>query len=88
MTAASGLQISLAAWSMHRMFAGRELDQLGMVQMCADLGIRGFEFVNTFFPSPQYAYLQRLKELAADRDVRLLLIMCDAEGDMASDAQT
>jgi sugar phosphate isomerase/epimerase len=82
--ATSDLQISLAAWSMHRLFAAREVDQLGMVQMCADLGIRGFEFVNSFFPSPQYRYLQRLLKLAGDLDVRLLLIMCDGEGELAA----
>jgi sugar phosphate isomerase/epimerase len=81
---APDLQISLAAWSLHRAFRKGELDQLGMVRLCAELGIRGFEFVNSFFPSPQYRYLQRLNQLAADLDVRLLLIMCDAEGDMAA----
>jgi sugar phosphate isomerase/epimerase len=84
----SKLQISLAAWSMHRLFQAREIDQLGMVQMCAELGIHGFEFVNTFFPSPQYAYLQRLKQTASDLDVRLLLIMCDAEGEMGAAEKT
>ncbi len=78
------LQISLAAWSMHRMFRAGEVDQIGMLRLCAELGIRGFEFVNTFFPSPQYAYLLRLKSLAEELDVRPLLIMCDAEGDMAA----
>ena len=85
MTSAPGqLQISLAAWSMHRMFFARELDQLGMVRLCAEMGISGFEMVNTFFPSPQYLYLRRLRSEAEDRGVRLLLIMCDAEGDMAA----
>jgi sugar phosphate isomerase/epimerase len=81
---APGLRISLAAWSMHRLFFDKAIDQLGMVRMCAELGIHGFEFVNTFFPSPQYRYLQSLRQLAADNDVRLLLIMCDGEGEMAS----
>jgi hypothetical protein len=55
-----------------------------MVRMCAELGIKGFEFVNTFFPSPQYRYLQRLRELMAELGVTALLIMCDGEGEMAS----
>jgi sugar phosphate isomerase/epimerase len=79
-----GLQISLAAWSLHRMFRAGEIDQLGMVRLCAEMGIGGFEFVNTFFPSPQYRYLTRLRDLAAELDVRLLLIMCDGEGELAS----
>ena len=54
-----------------------------MVERCAELGIHGFEMVNTFFPSPQYAYLRHLKKRADELDVRLLLIMCDLEGDLA-----
>lgn len=85
MTSPSGrLHISLAAWSLHRAFFARELDQLGMVRLCEDLGIPGFEMVNTFFPSPQYLYLRRLRSEAEDRGIRLLLIMCDGEGDMAA----
>lgn len=76
-------QISLAAWSMHRLFGAKQVDQLGMVDMCAELSIGGFEMVNTFFPSPQYAYLKALRKRADDADVKLLLIMCDGEGSMA-----
>ena len=79
----SGLKISLAAWSLHRAFFARELDQLGMLQTCAELGIGGFELVNTFFPSPQYAYLRHMKKRADELGVELLLIMCDLEGDLA-----
>lgn len=85
MTAAQRrFDISLAAWSMHRMFFQREIDQMGMVDLCAELGIGALELVNTFFPSPQYAYLKELRRRAEDRDVRLLLIMCDGEGSMAA----
>jgi L-ribulose-5-phosphate 3-epimerase len=76
-------EISLAAWSMHRMFFAKQIDQLGMVDMTAELGIGGFEMVNTFFPSPQYGYLEQLRKHAEDANVKLLLIMCDAEGSMA-----
>jgi len=75
--------ISVAAWSLHRMFFAKQIDQLGMVDLTADAGIGGFEMVNTFFPSPQYAYLKQLKQRADDRGVQLLLIMCDGEGSMA-----
>jgi sugar phosphate isomerase/epimerase len=77
------LRISLAAWSLHRAFFAREIDQLGMLDACAELGMRGFEMVNTFFPSPQYEYLKQLRRRAEGQDVRLLLIMCDGEGSMA-----
>ena len=75
--------ISLAAWSLHKMFFAKEIDQMGMVDFTAKHGIGGFEMVNTFFPSPQYAYLKQLKQRADDQNVKLLLIMCDGEGSMA-----
>jgi len=76
-------EISLAAWSMHRMFLAREIDQMGMVDLAAECGIGGLELVNTFFPSPQYGYLKQLRKRADDAGVRILLIMCDAEGSLA-----
>ncbi len=75
--------ISLAAWSMHKMFFAKEIDQLGMVDLCQNLRIDGLELVNTFFPSPQYGYLKQLRKRAEDAGVEILLIMCDAEGSMA-----
>ena len=63
-------KISLAAWSMHRMFFAKQIDQLGMVDLCHDLGIGGLELVNTFFPSPQYGYLKQLRKRAEDAGVQ------------------
>ena len=83
MSPSSELKISLAAWSLHRMYFAREIDQIGMLELCGELGIPGFEMVNTFFPSPQYAYLRQMKRRADELSVELLLIMCDAEGDVA-----
>lgn len=80
----AGLKLSLAAWSMHRMFFAREIDQLGMVALAAELGFPALELVNTFFPSPQLAYLRRLRQAADEAGVAIPLIMCDGEGDMAS----
>jgi sugar phosphate isomerase/epimerase len=78
----SGLKISLAAWSLHKAFFDKQLDQLGMLDTCAELGIGGFELVNTFFPSPQYAYLRHMKKRADAASIELPLIMCDLEGDL------
>lgn len=83
MSGAHDLKISLAAWSLHKEFFDKKIDQLGMLDACAELGIRGFELVNTFFPSPQYAYLRHLRKRAEEQGVELLLIMCDLEGDLA-----
>jgi len=76
--------VSLAAWSLHKMFFGKKIDQLGMVRMCKkQFDIGAFELVNTMFPSPTYQYCQQLKKVANNNGVKLLLIMCDREGDMS-----
>jgi sugar phosphate isomerase/epimerase len=76
------MKISLAAWSLHKAFFAKELDQIGMLDTCAEMGIPGFELVNTFFPAPQHAYLRHLRKRADDAGIELLLIMCDLEGDL------
>ena len=83
MTSNNELKISLAAWSLHREFFDKKIDQLGMLDACGEFGITGFELVNTFFPAPQYAYLRHMKKRAEEAGIELLLIMCDAEGDLA-----
>ncbi len=80
----SWIRLSLAAWSMHRMFFAHETDQLGMVALAAELGFPALELVNTFFPSPQLAYVRKLRQVAGAAGVAIPLIMCDGEGDMAS----
>jgi sugar phosphate isomerase/epimerase len=80
MSASQEMKVSLAAWSLHRAFFAREIDQLGMLEACAEFGIAGFELVNTFFPSPQYAYLRHMKNRADELGIELPLIMCDLEG--------
>jgi len=77
-------RISLAAWSLHREFFAREISLAGMIRYAGDLGITGFEFVNTFFKAPQYGYVRGLGATAEKAGVQPLLIMCDAEGDLAS----
>ena len=75
-------EISLAAWSVHKEFFAGKITQIQMVDLCAELGIAGLELVNSFHPSPQYDYHRQLKKRAADKGVRLVLIMCDGEGAM------
>src|SRR5690242_16331264 len=80
----AGLRLSLAAWSVHRMFFAHEIDQLGMVALAAELGFEALELVNTFFPGPQLAYVRKLRQAADEAGVAIPLIMCDGEGDLAS----
>jgi len=77
-------EISVAAWSVHRMFQAGKLKQIDMPELCRkEFDISGLELVNSFFPSPQYSYCKDLLKRAADNGVKILLIMCDGEGDMA-----
>ena len=76
--------ISLQVWSLHRAFFAGELDQVGMLRLCPELGLSGLEMYNTFFPSPQYLYLRGLRAEAEQLGVRLLLIVCDMEGNLGA----
>ena len=76
-------EISLAAWSVHRMFFADKIKQIDMPELCRkEFDIGGLELVNSFFASPQYTYCKDLRKRAEDSGVKILLIMCDGEGDM------
>ncbi len=77
-------RISIAAWSWHRMFYDGKITQEDQPRMAREAGAAGLELVNSFFPSPQYDYLKKLKQIADDEGIRILLIMCDDEGSMYS----
>ena len=57
---------------------------MGMLDLTHELGIGALELVNTFFPSPQYAYLKQFRKHADELGVKIPLIMCDGEGSMAA----
>ena len=75
--------LSLASWSLHQMYDRGELDQLGMVRFAGEHGFSGFELGNRYFRAPTQGYLRELTDVAESLDVRLLLIMCNDEGDVA-----
>ncbi|MGC9330146.1 MAG: sugar phosphate isomerase/epimerase family protein, partial [Candidatus Hinthialibacter sp.] len=76
--------ISVAAWSWHKMLFAGEVKQIDQPRMAREAGATGLELVNTFFPSPQYTYLQNLIKTAKNEGIKILLIMCDGEGNMSS----
>jgi L-ribulose-5-phosphate 3-epimerase len=77
-------KISLAGWSLHRRFFEGKFKLIDFPKVARqEFGIEAIELVNTFFPSPTYSFLQDLNRTAANENVKILLIMCDAEGDMA-----
>lgn len=80
-------RISLAGWSLNRRhFREGKLPALDFPQVAREeYGIEAIELVNTMLPSPTYRFLQQLGQRAAQHDVAILLIMCDAEGDLSSE---
>ncbi|MCJ7812131.1 sugar phosphate isomerase/epimerase [bacterium] len=80
--------ISLAEWSLVGKIRNGEITNLDVPQICREeFDINGLEFVNTLFENPTSGYLQRLKRNAEDNGVKLVLIMVDDEGSMASAVQ-
>ncbi|MFC1562930.1 sugar phosphate isomerase/epimerase family protein [candidate division KSB1 bacterium] len=80
--------ISLAAWSLVRDFRQGKWKNLDLPRICReDFDINGIEFVNTFFEVPTNGYLNKLKKNADDYGVKMVLIMVDGEGEMASSSK-
>jgi len=79
-------EISLAAWSINRsFFVNHRWTNLELPQICREtFGIGALEFVNQFFANPSMTYLNQLKKVAHDYNVRLVRIMVDDEGNMAA----
>lgn len=77
-------EISLAEWSLHRAIQGNLIRTLEFPRIARrTFGIGAIELVNTLLEVPTAEYVSRLKKNAADEGVRILLIMCDAEGALA-----
>lgn len=76
-------KISLAQWSLHRAFFGKQADPLDFAKIAkTEYGIEGIEYVNQFFKdkAKDQSYLADLKKRADDHGVTSVLIMCDGEG--------
>lgn len=93
---ALGWKISLAQWSLHRTFFGRDgyekKDPLDFAAIAkGQFGITALEYVNQFYADKKNddAYLKELKKRADDQGVKSVLIMCDREGNLgdADDAK-
>ncbi|SEH55641.1 Sugar phosphate isomerase/epimerase [Rheinheimera pacifica] len=87
--AASPVQpkISLAQWSLHRQLRSGQLKVLDFaVKTRRDFQLGAVEYVNQFFAdkAQDQAFLRQLKQRADDSGVSSLLIMVDAEGDLAA----
>lgn len=84
-TPAEPFEISLAEWSLHRELRANNLTNLDFPRVAhQDYGIDAVELVNQFMmdKATDSAYLRELKTRADNEGVRILLIMCDGEGEL------
>lgn len=80
-------EISLAQWSLNEMLRSGELDNLDFATFTREqFGIRGIEYVNTFFKDKarDQKYLRQLNHRAAESGVTQVLIMVDEEGNLGA----
>ncbi|MGI6455569.1 MAG: sugar phosphate isomerase/epimerase family protein [bacterium] len=77
-------EISVAAWSWHRMMRKGEIQMIDQPRLAREAGATGVELVNQLFPVPLYRYLKELNKAADDAGVKILLLMVDGEGSMYS----
>ncbi|HYJ38506.1 MAG TPA: TIM barrel protein [Chitinophagaceae bacterium] len=81
--------ISLAEWALVEEIRAGNWKNLDFPRIAReDFGLNGIEFVNTLFESPTEGYLKKLKQNAADYGITSVLIMCDEEGDGASETKS
>jgi sugar phosphate isomerase/epimerase len=86
-TKALPFTISLAEWSYHEALHKGELDHRDFTKVAKETHkIDAAEFVNTFFKDKarDAEYVKDLRKRADDLGVAILLVMCDAEGDLGS----
>jgi sugar phosphate isomerase/epimerase len=77
--------ISIAEWSLHRAIRSGNMTNLDFhVKARKDFNIEAIEYVNTLFESHDEKYLQKLDKRCKDNDVKSLLIMVDAEGNLGN----
>jgi sugar phosphate isomerase/epimerase len=77
--------ISLAEWSLNKALFGKKLDHLDFPKTARqDYGIGAIELVNQFMmkKAQDQAYLAEFKKRADGEGVKILLIMCDGEGEL------
>jgi sugar phosphate isomerase/epimerase len=78
-------KISLAEWSLNKAIFSKKLDHLDFPKVAKqDYGIDAVELVNQFFmdKANDQKYLAGFKKRADDLGVKILLIMCDGEGEL------
>ncbi len=78
------LEISLAEWSFHRAIESGELANLDFPRIAREqFDIGAVELVNALMEGHDARTIAELRRRADDHGVRILLIMCDDEGDLS-----
>ena len=83
-------KISLAEWSLNKALFGKKLDHLDFPKTAKrDYGIEAIELVNQFMmkKAKDPSYLAEFKKRAEGEGVKILLIMCDDEGELGASDQ-
>jgi sugar phosphate isomerase/epimerase len=83
-------EISLAEWSLNKAIFGGKIDHLDFPKAARqDYGIGAIELVNQFMmkKAKDQAYLAEFKRRADGEGVKILLIMCDDEGELGDPDQ-
>ena len=78
-------QISVAQWSLHNTLFDKKMDNLDFARVARqELAIGAVEYVNQFFSdkATDKDYLDNMKKVAEDNNVKNLLIMIDGEGSL------
>jgi L-ribulose-5-phosphate 3-epimerase len=78
-------KISLAQWSLNKALKAKQLDNLDFAKTAKEkFGIEAIEYVNQFFmdKANDEKYLIELKKRSDDLGVKVLLVMCDNEGNL------
>lgn len=76
-------EISIAQWSLHKAFFGKQADPMDFAKIAKqEYGIEAVEYVNQFYKDKKAddAAMKELKKRADDVGVKSVLIMCDGEG--------
>jgi len=77
--------VSLAQWSLNRMFFDKELDALDFPAFArSEFDIGAVEYVNQFFmdKAEDSVWLAQLQQRCNDNGVQSVLLMCDREGNL------
>lgn len=78
-------KISLAEWSLHKALFAKQMTHLDFPKAARqDYGIEAIELVNQFMmqQATDQSYLREFKGRADSEGVRIVLIMCDGEGNL------